>query len=167
MCSHIYQTFYKISFRPISLYLEHVNKVKFCNPNYSEACRLAPGEYITQVLQFRNRNEYNVMYININFYFFKIGQYLITLPQYVDPFFMRENESIAMALNLSDQRYSDANQEESYTNVLLRILSTNTCDVFIEQIQSLKDLNNIAASHLSADIGILIVLINIYDQLIF
>lgn len=47
LCSHIYQTFYKISFRPISFYLEQVEKVKF---NKETSDRLSPREYITQVM---------------------------------------------------------------------------------------------------------------------
>lgn len=58
-----------------------------------------------------------------------------------------------MVLNLADRRYTDASLEESYTNVLLRILAINTCDVYIEQIQSLKDVNSLAAQQLAADIG--------------
>jgi len=49
LCSHIYQTFYKISFRPISFYLEQLEKVKF-NKETSDAHRLSPREYITQVV---------------------------------------------------------------------------------------------------------------------
>jgi len=48
LCSHIYQTFYKISFRPISFYLEQLEKVKFSKET-SDAHRLSPREYITQV----------------------------------------------------------------------------------------------------------------------
>ncbi|XP_050421555.1 conserved oligomeric Golgi complex subunit 7 [Adelges cooleyi] len=129
LCSHIYQTFYKISFLPISHYLKQVDKVKFSKENYSDSHRFTPREYITQ-----------------------IGQYLITLPQHVEPFLVRDNEAITIVLNLADRRYSDANQEESYTNVLLKILANNTCDLYIEQIQSLRDLNNFAAQHLAADI---------------
>lgn len=58
-----------------------------------------------------------------------------------------------MVLNISDRRYTDAIPEESYTNVLLRILASNTCDVYIEQIQLLKDVNSLAAQQLAADIG--------------
>lgn len=49
LCSHIYQTFYKISFRPIMFYLEQVGKVKF-NKETSDTHRFSPREYITQVI---------------------------------------------------------------------------------------------------------------------
>jgi len=49
LCSHIYQTFYKISFRPISFYLEQLEKVKFSKET-SDEHRLSPREYITQVM---------------------------------------------------------------------------------------------------------------------
>lgn len=49
LCSHIYQTFYKISFRPISFYLEQVEKVKLSKES-SDSHRLSPREYITQVI---------------------------------------------------------------------------------------------------------------------
>ncbi|CAH1736628.1 conserved oligomeric Golgi complex subunit 7 [Aphis gossypii] len=128
LCSHIYQTFYKISFRPISFYLEQLEKVKFSKET-SDDHRLSPREYITQ-----------------------IGQYLITLPQHVEPFLVRDNEAVTVVLNISDRRYTDASLEESFTNVLLRILARNTCDVYVEQIQSLRELNNLAAQQLAADI---------------
>lgn len=83
----------------------------------------------------------------------QIGQYLITLPQHVEPFLVRDNESVTVVLSISDRRYTDASLEESYTNVLLRILASNTCDVYVEQIQSLRDINDLAAQQLAADIG--------------
>lgn len=49
LCSHIYQTFYKISFRPISFYLEKVERIKF-NKETSDTHRFSPQEYITQVI---------------------------------------------------------------------------------------------------------------------
>lgn len=51
LCSHIYQAFYKISFRPISFYLEQVEKVKFSKET-SDTHRFTPREYITQVMMF-------------------------------------------------------------------------------------------------------------------
>jgi len=128
LCSHIYQTFYKISFRPISFYLEQVERVKFSKET-SDSHRFSPREYITQ-----------------------IGQYLITLPQHVEPFLVRDNEAVTAVLSISDRRYMDASLEESYMNVLLKILSSNTCDVYVEQIQSLRDVNSLAAQQLAADI---------------
>jgi len=85
--------------------------------------------------------------------FQKIGQYLITLPQHVEPFLVRDNESVTVVLSISDRRYTDASLEESFTNVLLRILARNTCDVYVEQIQSLREINDLAAQQLAADIG--------------
>jgi len=66
---------------------------------------------------------------------------------------VRDNEAVTVVLNISDRRYTDASLEESFTNVLLRILARNTCDVYVEQIQSLRELNNLAAQQLAADIG--------------
>jgi len=60
---------------------------------------------------------------------------------------------VTAVLSLSDRRYIEATLEESYTNVLLRILSSNMCDMYVEQIQSLRDINNLAAQQLAADIG--------------
>jgi len=78
---------------------------------------------------------------------------LITLPQHVEPFLVRDNEAVTVVLSISDRRYSDASLEESFTNVLLRILARNTCDVYVEQIQSLREINDLAAQQLAADIG--------------
>lgn len=60
---------------------------------------------------------------------------------------------MTVVLSISDRRYIDASPEESFTNVLLRILATNTCDVYVEQIQSLREINDLAAQQLAADIG--------------
>jgi len=60
---------------------------------------------------------------------------------------------VTVVLSISDRRYIDASPEESFTNVLLRILATNTCDVYVEQIQSLREINDLAAQQLAADIG--------------
>lgn len=57
LCSHIYQTFYKISFRPISFYLEQLEKVKFSKET-SDAHRLSPREYITQVMLYVTIDNY-------------------------------------------------------------------------------------------------------------
>lgn len=78
---------------------------------------------------------------------------MITLPQHVEPFLVRDNEAVTAVLSISDRRYMDASLEESYTNVLLKVLSSNTCDMYVEQIQSLRDVNNLAAQQLAADIG--------------
>lgn len=78
---------------------------------------------------------------------------MITLPQHVEPFLVRDNEAVTVVLSISDRRYSDASLEESFTNVLLRILARNTCDVYVEQIQSLREINDLAAQQLAADIG--------------
>lgn len=71
----------------------------------------------------------------------------------MEPFLVRDNEAVTVVLSISDRRYADATPEESYTNVLLRILASNTCDAYIEHIQLLRDLNNLAAQQLAADIG--------------
>lgn len=60
---------------------------------------------------------------------------------------------MTVVLSISDRRYIDASPEESFTNVLLRILARNTCDVYVEQIQSLREINDLAAQQLAADIG--------------
>jgi len=62
LCSHIYQTFYKISFRPISFYLEQLEKVKFSKET-SDAHRLSPREYITQVILYVTIDNYVRMFL--------------------------------------------------------------------------------------------------------
>jgi hypothetical protein len=57
LCSHTYQTFYKISFRPISFYLDQVEKVKLSKDTFDEH-RLSPREYITQVINYMCLDKY-------------------------------------------------------------------------------------------------------------
>lgn len=93
----------------------------------------APQEYITQV-----------------------GQYLMTLPQHLEPFLLRDNPSLTKALKAADQQYSQESCESGFTNVLLGIIAKETCQMFQDQTWGIYELNQAACKQLATDIGTIV-----------
>ncbi|XP_974190.1 conserved oligomeric Golgi complex subunit 7 [Tribolium castaneum] len=139
LCSDIHHTTYLVIFAPISLHLDVVQVPKtwaqFANsmhndlPDYS----FTPQEYITQ-----------------------IGQYLMTLPQHLEPFLFRDNPSLSCALKAVDQEYSTAGETEgALAHVFLTFIARRTCQGFCERILSICELSQAASRQLAHDIGYL------------
>ncbi|XP_034934892.1 conserved oligomeric Golgi complex subunit 7 [Chelonus insularis] len=103
-------------------------------PDYS----FSPQEYITQV-----------------------GQYLMTLPQHLEPFLLRDNPSLIYALKAADAQYNSAS-ESGFTGVLLGIIAKGTCQMFQDQIFGICQLNLVSCKQLAIDINYLG---NIFDEL--
>lgn len=95
-------------------------------PDYS----FAPQEYITQV-----------------------GQYLMTLPQHLEPFLLRDNPSLTKALKAADSQYSQESCESGFTNILLGIVAKEICQMFQDQTWGIYELNPGACKQLATDIG--------------
>ncbi|KAK4882796.1 hypothetical protein RN001_006115 [Aquatica leii] len=141
LCYDIHHTMYQVVFAPISLQLsvlqspkiwEHINESLLGNadlPDYS----FSPQEYITQ-----------------------IGQYLMTLPQHLEPFLFRDNPSLSSALKAADEEYNNANNVEgALADVLLSIIARALCQAYCDQITSIGELSNSASRQLAHDIGYL------------
>jgi len=95
-------------------------------PDYS----FAPQEYITQV-----------------------GQYLMTLPQHLEPFLLRDNPSLTQALKAADPQYVQGSSESGFTSILLDIIARGTCQMFQDQTLGICQLNSVACKQLATDIG--------------
>lgn len=141
LCIETHHTMYEVVFAPISLQLQVLQKPKTWTniqesfpgnadlPDYS----FSPQEYITQ-----------------------IGQYLMTLPQHLEPFLFRENPALSCALRAADEEYNNANNVEgALADVLLSIIAQGLCQTYCDQILSICELNNIASRQLAHDIGYL------------
>ncbi|XP_066586605.1 conserved oligomeric Golgi complex subunit 7 [Prorops nasuta] len=142
LCADLHHTTYEIIFAPIFTQLLLVQKApawstdsgKITNlnsdlPDYS----FAPQEYITQV-----------------------GQYLMTLPQHLEPFLLRDNPSLILALRAADAQYAQQSSSESgFTGVLLDILAKGTCQMFQDQTLGIYRLNSFACKQLATDIDYL------------
>ncbi|KAF5276063.1 hypothetical protein FQA39_LY00859 [Lamprigera yunnana] len=141
LCCDIHHTMYQVVFGPISMQLavlqspkiwEHINDSLLGNvdlPDYS----FSPQEYITQ-----------------------IGQYLMTLPQHLEPFLFRDNPSLSCALKAVDEEYNNANNVEgALADVLLGIIAKALCQAYCDQILSISEISNSASRQLAHDIGYL------------
>ncbi|KAI4458067.1 conserved oligomeric golgi complex component 7 [Holotrichia oblita] len=140
LCVDIHNITYQVIFSPISIQLSTVASSKtwlqFTDstymadlPDYS----FSPQEYITQ-----------------------IGQYLMTLPQHLEPFLFRDNPSLNCALKAVDSEYASATDVEgALADVFLNIVSRGTCQTYSEQILSIYELSAAASRQLAHDIGYL------------
>ncbi|CAH1108801.1 unnamed protein product [Psylliodes chrysocephalus] len=139
LCIDIHHTTYQVVFAPISVHLDIVQNAQTWSqfdgstmhdlPDYS----FAPQEYITQ-----------------------IGQYLMILPQHIEPFLFKENPSLACALRSVDQEYSNAPEGEgTLAQVFLEIIARGTCQHFCDKILSIFELSPAASRQLAHDISYL------------
>lgn len=139
LCSDIHRSTYEVIFAPIFTQLvlvrkapawsadaKNVSSISSDLPDYS----FAPQEYITLV-----------------------GQYLMTLPQHLEPFLLRDNPSLTKALKAADPQYSQELCESGFTNILLGIVAKETCQMFQDQTWSIYELNSAACKQLATDIG--------------
>lgn len=108
-----------------------VNKVTHLStdlPDYS----FAPQEYITQV-----------------------GQYLMTLPQHLEPFLLRDNPSLTQALKAADPQCAQGSTETGFTGILLETIAKGTCQMFQDQTLGICQLSSVACKQLATDIDYL------------
>lgn len=103
-----------------------------CDEEDVHAFSLSPQEYITQ-----------------------IGQYLLTIPQHLEPFLLQDNIAFKVGLKYSDiKNYStDMNVNDSNgTEYLLDCITQRTIDAFIEMIVKLSKMTAFARQQLITDI---------------
>ncbi|KAK9878962.1 hypothetical protein WA026_003781 [Henosepilachna vigintioctopunctata] len=141
LCEDIHNTTYQIVLSPISSQFNVVQSAKtwkqFADSSFHSAdlpdYSFTPQEYITE-----------------------IGQYLMTLPQHLEPFLFRDNPSLTYVLKAIDQEYNVASDDESaLATVFLKLVAKGTCQVFCDKILSICELNYEASRQLSHDIGYL------------
>ncbi|XP_022909528.1 conserved oligomeric Golgi complex subunit 7 [Onthophagus taurus] len=140
LCTDIHNVTYQVVFGPISGYLNSVSSsktwVQFDDPSFMVDLpdySFSPQEYITQ-----------------------IGQYLITLPQHLEPFLFRENPSLECALKASDPEYINIEDVEgALADVFLKIIARGTCQSYCDQILTIFELTPAASRQLAHDINYL------------
>lgn len=92
-------------------------------PDYS----YAPQEYITQV-----------------------GQYLMTLPQHLEPLLLAPSKALKLALEHSDERYT---KDTPCGDVLLAMIAEDTCTMLLVDVLKLPELSTGTSKQLATDIG--------------
>ncbi|KAJ8667096.1 hypothetical protein QAD02_008758, partial [Eretmocerus hayati] len=141
LCSDLHRSTYEVIFAPIFTHLLLVRKASAWSSNSKQISSIssdlpdysfAPQEYITQV-----------------------GQYLMTLPQHLEPFLLRDNPSLTKALKAADSQYSQESCESGFTNILLGIVAKETCQMFQDQTWGIYELNSAACKQLATDIDYL------------
>lgn len=139
LCRDVHFTTYQVIFAPVSVQLETAQNTWASDtksqavtdlPDYS----FAPQEYITQ-----------------------IGEYLMTLPQHLEPFLLRENPSLTSALRVADSEYVGAQgvEEGGFADVLLGMVAKGTCQAYTDYILTICELSPSASKQLATDIGYL------------
>lgn len=128
ICEYIHDTTLSTVFAPIENHLKCVQPVEGMLsgggdlPDYS----FAPQEFITQV-----------------------GQYLLTLPQHLEPLLLAPSSQLQVALELSEERYA---RNIPSADVLLSLLVEETCAMYEEQISQICELSTTGAKQLATNI---------------
>lgn len=142
LCQDVYDTTYQVIFEPIATILLSIgttmpwdNKKGGSSsdlPDYS----FVPQEYITQ-----------------------IGQYLMNLPQLLDPFVLSKNPELVTALTLVGSDYSglldNSNDENGFVEIFLGQIAKGTCKAYVKQILAIHELSPLASKQLATDINYL------------
>ncbi|KZC07697.1 Conserved oligomeric Golgi complex subunit 7, partial [Dufourea novaeangliae] len=141
LCSDLHRATYEVIFAPIFTQLLLVQKAPVWSAEVNTLSQLSadlpdysfsPQEYITQV-----------------------GQYLMTLPQHLEPFLLRENPSLTQALKAADPQYAQGSSESGFTGILLDIIAKRTCQMFLDQTLGICQLSSAACKQLATDIDYL------------
>ncbi|PSN54981.1 Conserved oligomeric Golgi complex subunit 7 [Blattella germanica] len=143
LCSDVHHTTFKVIFAPISAQLEQVQSAPAWSKESRQAMTVAPDlpdfsfvpqEYITQ-----------------------IGQYLMTLPQHLEPFLLQDNPSLTLALQVADAEYGMlyGETEGGFADILLCIIARGTCQTYCDNILSICELGPSSCKQLATDIDYL------------
>lgn len=81
-------------------------------------------------------------------YITQVGQYLLTLPQGLEPLLLSPSETLKLALDLSEVSYKDA----IAADVLLKLVAEECSALYQEKIHQIFTLNSSAAKQLATDI---------------
>jgi hypothetical protein len=82
-------------------------------------------------------------------YVTEIGQFLLTLPQHLEPFLLHPGKSLKIALELSDENYKD---NIPSADVLLAIIVDECCAVYQNKIIQIDSIGDEDARQLATDI---------------
>ncbi|KAK6622704.1 hypothetical protein RUM43_008546 [Polyplax serrata] len=142
LCQEVYDTTYAVIFEPLGAILNTIGSGSMWDnkrggptsdlPDYS----FVPQECITQM-----------------------GQYLMNLPQLLDPFLLSKNPELVLALSLVGPDYSslsdNSNEENAFAEIFLGHVARGTCKAYVKQILAIQELSGTAAKQLATDINYL------------
>lgn len=129
ICASVHETTLMAIFAPIETHFKDISPPEDVMhgedlPDYS----FAPQEFITQV-----------------------GQYLMTLPQHLEPLLLAPSKALKRALEHSDEKYTK--DTAACGDVLLAMIAEDTCGLFLENIVKLPELTTGTSKQLATDIG--------------
>ncbi|XP_014297732.1 conserved oligomeric Golgi complex subunit 7 [Microplitis demolitor] len=152
LCLKLYKVTYEVIFTPIYTQLLVIKNLKWSkNDNI-------------------NVNEVNESLIDLPDYSFipqefitLIGQYLMTLPQHLEPFLLTDNPSLNYALKMADDKFNHLEGGSGgFTGILLGIVAKDACQMFFDQILGIRELDAKGCKQLAVDIDYLG---NIFEEL--
>ncbi|XP_074109014.1 conserved oligomeric Golgi complex subunit 7 [Cotesia typhae] len=140
LCLSLYRGTYDVIFGPIYTQLLIIKTLKWRRvdkiaanevdlPDYS----FIPQEFITLV-----------------------GQYLMTLPQHLEPFLLTDNPSLNYALKMADDKFNHMESGSGgFTGIFLGIVAKDACQMFLDQILGICELDGKGCKQLAVDINYL------------
>ena len=143
ICSDLQKTTFSLMFHPVSVQLEQIPGLDIWAATTSGQSSLetaempefslSPSEYITC-----------------------LGEFLMTLPQHLDPYMSQDSPALLRALRLNVfPGGSEAGSLQSPADFLLGCISSSTCSSYISYISSIPSLNTGSAKQLAVDISYL------------
>ena len=82
-----------------------------------------------------------------------IYQYLLTLPQHLEPLLLTPSQQLKSALELCDQRYGRVGTtHEASADILLSLVTEECCALYVERIGKICEINTYGARQLTCDI---------------
>lgn len=82
-------------------------------------------------------------------YITEIGQFLLTLPQHLEPLLLQPAQPLRIALELSDESYKE---NIPSADILLSIIADETCSVYQLKIRQIVSISDSEAKQLATDI---------------
>lgn len=79
-------------------------------------------------------------------------QYLLTLPQHLEPLLLTPNLQLKSALELCDERYARTNESSAAADILLSLLTEECCALYTERIGQICEIGTYGAKQLACDI---------------
>ncbi|RZF40162.1 hypothetical protein LSTR_LSTR010114 [Laodelphax striatellus] len=137
-CREVHYTTYKVIFSPVSLLLDTASHSWSAPPSKAASYAhnmpdysFAPQEYITE-----------------------IGEYLMTLPQHLEPFLMRDNPALTGALHVGggEGAAAQAGGGGGFADLLLGMVARGTCQTYLDHILAVSQLTPAASKQLAIDI---------------
>ena len=143
VCSDLQKTTFSLMFHPVSIQLEQIPGLHTWTATTSGQSSLetaempefslSPSEYITCV-----------------------GEFLMTLPQYLEPYMSQDSPALIRALRQNVfPGAGDTGSLQSPADFLLGCISSSTCSSYISYISSIPGLNTGSAKQLAVDISYL------------